>query len=658
MSLLRALVSSCIAWAVIVTGLATPAFAATPSISWEVENRFRYFKRTSDFRQIAKVYDELKASIPKPTVLDLENKLEETVLAKEFKNIESPEDIRQGWAASIYDHTCGRQADHTHASCKMENDDPYLEPKTTNIILRVDGIASGKCKWSIDQVLVGEIDCNEKLKPLVAKVTYDKPHEIKVDTPSGTFTTPNVIVKDILIVSLGDSFSAGEGNPERPVKFSNLFSNYNGSSSPVPFKLDEFPVREAIDTGQPVSSAFWDKHAANWTNSQCHRSLYSQHTRAALQYALERPHNSVTFLNYSCTGAEIYQGILNAWWARDVVPEFWDDAPQIVKALRDLCNNPEINYTRSDWTEGNRHDSDFNSKMAVFPKCKAASPDQDALKHKKIDALLLSIGGNDVGFASLISYVAIDSPNLTGDLADGRDWIYGIWRSGTAPETFDAGKRKANTLLRNRYSMLAAQLKSHLALTPDKIVLTAYPNVSTNTAKKVCGAGTKTLGMDVHAVFGMENPASAKKSGDFVGFLHDKMKQEATRQGWGFANQHLAKADAPNNFAGHGLCAEGPETASMKFPRPILHSVPIAWEPFDPQTWKPYTPRNRWVVTPNDSFLTTNYHQRDKTINDKLQPLYAATLSGSFHPNALGHAALADSVMVELRKVLKEYEDH
>jgi len=36
--------------------------------------------------------------------------------------------------------------------------------------------------------------------------------------------------------------------------------------------------------------------------------------------------------------------------------------------------------------------------------------------------------------------------------------------------------------------------------------------------------------------------------------------------------------------------------------------------------------------------------------------LYAATLSGAFHPNALGHAALADSVRVQLRKVLTEFE--
>jgi lysophospholipase L1-like esterase len=637
---------------------ATAAFAASPTISWEVENRFRYFKRGSDFRQIAKIYADLKTTAPKPTVLDLENRLEEKVLAKEFNHIQSSADVRHGWAASIYEHTCGRQDVQTHAGCEMENGDSYLEPKTTNIILRIDGIQSGKCTWSVDKVVSGQpVDCNEKLTPLIARVAYDKPHEIKVDTPTGSFTTSNVVVKDILIVSFGDSFSAGEGNPERPVTFSNLFSDYSGSSNRGGFQIDNFPVREAIENGQPTSSQFWDNLAASWTNSQCHRSLYSQHTRAALQYALEHPHISVTFLNYSCTGAEVYQGILNAWWARDVDHQFWDDAPQLVKALRDLCKNSRAEYKKTDWTNNDRRDGDFNGKAAEFPDCKSVATEQDFLKHKKIDALLLSIGGNDVGFASLISYAAIDAPNLTGELADGRDWIYGIWRNGTSPETFGDGRQKANSLLRKRYSVLAAKLKSYLALTPDKIVLTAYPDVSTDKAGGVCGASTKTLGMDVHAIFGMENPESARKSASFVRFLHDKMKQEATWQGWGFADQHITKADAPNNFTGHGICAEGPDTAPMKFPRPKEGAVPITWEPFSPQSWKPYTPRNRWVVTPNDSFLTTNYHQKNKPIADRLQPLYAATLSGSFHPNALGHAALADSVMIELRKVLQEYED-
>jgi len=117
--------------------------------------------------------------------------------------------------------------------------------------------------------------------------------------------------------------------------------------------------------------------------------LYSQHTKAALQYSLEHPHLSVTYLNYSCTGAEVYEGILNAWWARDVSEAFWDDAPQMVKALRDLCDDPAA-YKETQWSKGDRRDIHFNSTMATFARC--------GKLNRKIDALLLSIGGQRYRF--------------------------------------------------------------------------------------------------------------------------------------------------------------------------------------------------------------------------------------------------------------------
>jgi hypothetical protein len=67
----------------------------------------------------------------------------------------------------------------------------------------------------------------------------------------------------------------------------------------------------------------------------------------------------------------------------------------------------------------NRNDKDFDSAIANIPKC-------DSFRVKKIDAVLLSVGGNDVGFARLIANAAIDIPE--GPLANGRKWAYGLWR--------------------------------------------------------------------------------------------------------------------------------------------------------------------------------------------------------------------------------------
>ena len=399
------------------------AAAADAKIEWEIENRFRYFKRASDFREIVKVYNKLKETSQRPTALQLEQALEKATIEEGFNKI-AHADIRNGWAASVFLHTCGRGSHHNHASCKLENGDDYLNPQKTNLIFRVSGISGGACEWLVDGAVVDTKPCNADAT--AKNVTFDQPHVLTVRATGQATASANIVLKDALILSFGDSFSAGEGNPEQPVAFvADSYNNYNESSA-INGKVQYFPVREDISTLQPRDPKFFGDLAASWTNTQCHRSLYSQHTKAALHYALEHPHVSVTYANYSCTGAEVYEGILNAWWARDDVSDtFFDDAPQIVKALRDLCKNGAP-FSKTEWTNGDREDGDFNSKAAKIPSC-------DALISKKISAILLSVGGNDVGFARMISNSAVDAPNV---FTDARPWVYGLWRKATNPQTF------------------------------------------------------------------------------------------------------------------------------------------------------------------------------------------------------------------------------
>src|SRR5579862_5484922 len=94
----------------------SPTFAESPAIEWEIQNRFRYFKRASDFREIANVYEGLKTKAnPKPTSLELERALEEKTDDGSFGKL-SLKDRRNGWAASIFLHTCGKELDNRHAS--------------------------------------------------------------------------------------------------------------------------------------------------------------------------------------------------------------------------------------------------------------------------------------------------------------------------------------------------------------------------------------------------------------------------------------------------------------------------------------------------------------------------------------------------------------
>ena len=633
MCLLRALLLAVTAVSIILLICMPRAFASEPRIQWEIENRFRYFK-TSDFTEIAKVYKTLKTedSSP-PSALQLEQALERKAI--EMGSLD-------GWFAPVLANTCHTETTHSHSSCIMENGDRYLEPMTANVILNA-GIAGEKCEWRIDDTVVEETACNDVV---AHNIKYSGSHEIRLTSDDGASLTATIALKDVLIVSFGDSFSSGEGNPEKKVTLVDYpFSDYANSS-----RGQLFPVRMALYLVENNPEEFYKNRASKWTNTQCHRSLYSQHTKAALQYALENPHLTVTFLNYSCTGAEVYEGILNAWWGRDDIErQYYDDAPQLVKALRDLCKDPEP-YQNTEWAfNAHGHDEKYNSTPADFPEC--------ASFVRRPDIVLLSIGANDVGFARMVANAALAAtPN-----ARAANWIYGIWRWAAHPQSFKAGLTLARDLIAPRYRVLDGMLEKYLGMVSEKVILSAYPQIAYDEKGRLCMSGK--IGMDVHKIFGIEKQTFLE-SQHFTKKFYAIMKGAATDRHWRFADQHIAQDGAPNNFAkdavggGHGICAAGPDEGVMKFPRPKPGTTPPAeWTPFQPENWNPYSsPRNRWFVTPNDAFLTTNYHSAGLKVDDVIQPLYAATLSGSFHPNALGHAAVADSVLIKLREALPAYE--
>lgn len=113
-------------------------------------------------------------------------------------------------------------------------------------------------------------------------------------------------VRDIFIVSLGDSFASGDGNPDEPVRFSDTRSvDYGLGDESVP--LVGYPAR--LGTWRNMNDHSFHERGARWLSQSCHRSLYSHPVRVALQLALEEPHRSVTFASFACAGAEITSGL-------------------------------------------------------------------------------------------------------------------------------------------------------------------------------------------------------------------------------------------------------------------------------------------------------------------------------------------------------------
>ena len=188
-------------------------------------------------------------------------------------------------------------------------------------------------------------------------------------------TTQTVRVKDLLIVSMGDSYGSGEGNPEKPLVQGNTF----------------FP---SIAT------------PALWEDRRCHRSSKAGPAQAALAIERSDPHTSVTFISFACSGATI-----DARAFADT--SIWDP------------------YTPNDWSK-DRGSGILGSYTGAEPPDPSNLNDRvpsqiDQLKtavgSRHIDALLMSGGGNDAGFGNIATVCVMygDCPNhdVLGALDEG-----------------------------------------------------------------------------------------------------------------------------------------------------------------------------------------------------------------------------------------------
>ena len=157
-------------------------------------------------------------------------------------------------------------------------------------------------------------------------------YKVKVTVSSSLGTasvTKDVVVQDWLVVSMGDSYGSGEGNPD-------------------------------IDTGRGFAGV---KTAdAQWQDRRCHRTANAGSARAAKWLEDADPRTSVTFVHVSCSGAEALAGLLQTYPG---VAGTWE-------ATHMPALDPQITQVRQ------------------------------LVGSREIDALYVSIGGNDSNFARIV----------------------------------------------------------------------------------------------------------------------------------------------------------------------------------------------------------------------------------------------------------------
>ncbi len=220
--------------------------------------------------------------------------------------------------------------------------------------------------------------------------------QLRAGAPTGAVAQKRVVVRDWLLVGLGDSNGSGEGNPP-------------------------------------------------WIFAQCHRSLASSQYRLAQYIEDHDERSSVTLLFAACSGAR--------------AEHLW-----------------QYPY------------AGFDSKAALLPP--QLTQIEQRLGSRRPDAVIMSIGINDLAFSSLVTWCIrkiippsspCESTHVVATTKADGSISYGGGKA--ADPTLEQATTRRLNLLPRRYATLAR----HLALLhPRFVFLTQYPDFATNQNGAIC----------------------------------------------------------------------------------------------------------------------------------------------------------------------------
>ena len=599
---------------------------AEPQIVWQVENPFRFFLDPADTQLHRATWLSLSDAERNHPVQSAERALSER--------------HTDGWSTFTLAKTCWDGTRYRYA-CRERAD--YINPKSHTILARLEGLEDAQtidCSWLTSPQ-------GQARGPRIKAVTLpcDTPVQLDVPYPSGAWISVEIggslvaetaaRITDLFVVGMGDSFASGEGNPDVPVRFSpERTTDYGKGPNDAP--LSSYPAR--ISDWKDIGDKKFIEESARWLDQACHRSLYSHQLRAALQLAVEDPHRAITFAGFACSGAEAMHGLFLAYKGNEWVPNP-PDLSQISAVAEAQCGDKGA---RSSELPQAYHLNDQIPELKgrlTLRRC-------DESLARKIDLLLVTVGGNDVGFSRLVANAVMDDKSALRRLGGWYGQVHGLFEARAQLDGLDARMKSLNRALHDFLHVPPSE--------SDRVILTAYPPMALlDDGKTVCPDGR--AGMTVLPEFFL-GEAKAQLASVVAERLNDIMRESAHQHSWSFVEGHRA------TFRGRGLCAGFSGAWTMADELRVPRKINGTWEPFNPTQWRAYAPRQRLFRTPNDAFMTSNFHVPKSLIQTAMgygwmQLLLASVYSGAFHPTAEGQAAIADAVVARARAVLAKYEN-
>ena len=331
---------------------------------------------------------------------------------------------------------------------KEQYDSEYVNPKRWTVDFDACGTvpSPGELSWDVDGQPLPQTTCSfshdfTELKSYVVSLT--------VTTPDGQSNSAraSVTLKDILIVSIGDSFASGEGNPDK--------------------------------TRQ-------DPQGVKWIDARCHRSAWAGPARAALILEKADPKTAVTFISFACTGASITNGLLGA-------------------------------------QDRNGH--------AVPPQLDRLF---EVVKRERIDALLVSIGGNDLNFSTFVEKAILLRHAET---------------NANAKEIVDTGLRD----LPGSLGLVAERVSAPNHAAVSAVFISEYPDLVRDETRDLCDHSVRLT----DPLRQISEAESRWALDDVIKPLNGVIQKRATDFGWNYVSKILSEfsGDSDSGIA-HGFCAD------------------------------------------------------------------------------------------------------